>query len=71
MKERNELERRDSPGVSLLRKRKRKDISDEEKLEIVDEYITRKRARRSVASKFNVSEQLVTDLARQHRKDPY
>ena len=66
MKERDELERLDSPGVSLLRKRKRKDLSAEEKYEIVEEYEGRKRARRAVASKFNVSEQLVSDLTREH-----
>ena len=52
MKQRNELERRDIPGVSLLRKRKRKDLSNEEKLNIVEEYIDRKRARKAVANKF-------------------
>ena len=62
--------RRDTPGVSLLRKRKRKDLSDQELLDIVDEYIERKRARKAVANKFHVTEHLVSDLAREHRKDP-
>ena len=66
MKQRNELERRDSPGVSLLRKRKRKDLSDQEKLDIVEEFIDRKRAQKSVANKFHITEQLVSDLAREH-----
>ena len=64
------MERRDTPGVSLLRKRKRKDLSVQEMYDVMEEYIGRKRARRAVASKFNISEQLVSDLAREHRKDP-
>ena len=48
----------------MRRKRKRSDLTDAEKYEIVEEYIHRKRARKSVAHKFNITEQLVSDLAR-------
>ena len=66
MRERNALERRDTPGVSLRRKRKRSELSDAEQLDIIDHYIHRKRPRRSVADRFNIKEQLVTDLARKY-----
>ena len=66
MMQRNELERRDTPGVSLRRKRKRSELTDDEKFEIIEEYIERKRARRAVASKFQVSETLVTNLVQKY-----
>lgn len=56
MYERNATERANTPGCLLGRKRKRQELSNDEKVLMMQEYIEKYKPRKSVADQFNVKE---------------